>query len=268
MARRAAATGRLAEFIGLLQTASEFRPTFTESAELTGELSVVRLAKGPAPTAVVCIPSVLAISGPHEYARLAAAFREVRDVSVLPAPGFRPGELFPADLSALARAHADALLAHRDGRPVAVVAHSSGGMLAHALTEELERRGEPPAALVLIDVYGPSRTAFAGIESRLAASMSGDDDGLLPADDARLTAMAGYFRLLTDRQPAPLATRTLLVRATEPLAGWETTGDWRSAWADAEAVRDTAGDHFSMMEEYADKTAAVVEEWLASTVDH
>jgi len=267
MARQAVATGRLAEFIGLLQAASEFRPTFTGSAELTDELAVVRLAKGPAPTAVVCIPSVLAMSGPHEYARLAGAFRDVRDVSVLPAPGFRAGELFPADLPALARAQADALLAHRDGRPVAIVAHSSGGMLAHALTEELERRGEPPAALVLIDVYGPSRTAFAGIEERLSGSLSGDADGLLPADDARLTAMAGYFRLFTGRQPAPLATRTLLVRATEPLAGWSATGDWRSTWADADAVRDTVGDHFSMMEEHADRTAAVVEEWLGSTVD-
>jgi thioesterase domain-containing protein/acyl carrier protein len=267
MAGQAVASGRLAEFVGVLQAASEFRPTFTDPAELTGELAVVRLAKGPAPTAVVCIPSVLAMSGPHEYARLAAAFREVRDVDVLPAPGFRAGELFPAGIPALARAHADALLAHAAGRPVAILAHSSGGLLAHALAEELIGRGEPPAALVLIDVYGPSRTAFAGIENRLAGSMGGDAEGLLPADDARLTAMAGYFRLFTDRRLTPLATRKLLVRAAEPLPGWTDTDDWRSTWADADTVEDTAGDHFSMMEDHAEKTAAVVQEWLAATVD-
>ncbi|MEU7908089.1 type I polyketide synthase [Actinoplanes sp. NPDC049118] len=267
MARRAVEQDRLTEFVGLLQAASEFRPTFEHPGELGDELAVVRLAKGPAPTTMVCIPSVLAMSGPHEYARFAAAFRELRDVAVLPAPGFRAGELFPASVAALARAHADALLAHVDGRPFAVAAHSSGGLLAHALAEELERRGVRPSALVLIDVYGPSRTAFAGIESRLAGSMTGAVEGLLPADDARLTAMGGYFRLLADRAAAPLAAPTLLIRATDPLEGWSPDADWRSKWPDADEVRDTPGDHFSMMEQHAESTAAVVEQWLASVVD-
>nr|UUG66784.1 Ktm20 [Streptomyces sp.] len=264
MVRRAVELDRLAEFTGLLSAASEFRPVFTSGAQLTGELDVVRLAKGPAGPALVCIPSVLAMSGPHEYARFAAAFREVRSVSVLPAPGFLPGELFPASVEALAEAQADALLAHTGGEPFAIAAHSSGGMLAHALVRALEARGAGPDALVLMDVYAPSRKAFDGIESRLAGGMSGDAAGFLPMDDARLTAMGGYFRLFAQWDPEPVAAPTLLVRAEEPLSAWEAGDDWRSRWEHPHDAVDTPGDHFSMMEEHAADTAAAVERWLAA----
>ncbi|MFI8828439.1 type I polyketide synthase [Streptomyces sp. NPDC053431] len=264
MARVAVRTDRLAEFTGLLSAASEFRPVFTSGDELSGELDVVRLAKGPAGPGLVCIPSVLAMSGPHEYARFAAALREVRDVSVLPAPGFLAGELFPASVAALAAAHADALLAHAGEAPFAVAAHSSGGLLAHALVRELEGRGVRPEALVLMDVYAPSRKAFDGIESRLADGLGGDTGGFLPMDDARLTAMGGYFRLFGQWRPEPVETPTLLVRAEAPLAAWAAGDDWRSRWEHPHDVVDTAGDHFSMMEDHAASTAVAVDRWLAA----
>nr|APD71869.1 type I polyketide synthase 4 [Streptomyces sp.] len=264
MVRRAVELDRLAEFTGLLSAASEFRPVFTSGEQLTGELDVVRLAKGPAGPGLVCLPSVLAMSGPHEYARFAAAFREVRNVSVLPAPGFLAGELFPASVEALAEAQADALLSHVGQEPFTIAAHSSGGLLAHALTRALEARGVRPDALVLMDVYAPSRKAFDGIESRLAGGLSGDVAGFLPMDDARLTAMGGYFRLFAQWDPEPVGTPTLLVRAEEPLAAWDAGDDWRSRWEHPHDTVDTTGDHFSMMEEHAATTAAAVERWLAA----
>ncbi|MFE3329459.1 type I polyketide synthase [Streptomyces sp. NPDC059176] len=265
MARRAVETDRLAEFTGLLSAASEFRPVFTSGDQLTGELDVVRLSKGPAGPGLVCIPSVLAMSGPHEYARFAAALREVRDVSVLPAPGFLAGELFPASVDALAEAQADALLAHVGEEPFAVAAHSSGGLLAHALVRTLEARGVRPEALVLMDVYAPSRKAFDGIESRLADGMGGDTGGFLPMDDARLTAMGGYFRLFGQWRPEPVEAPTLLVRAEAPLAAWDAgDAEWRSRWEHPHEAVDTAGDHFSMMEEHAATTAGAVDGWLAA----
>lgn len=264
MMRRALELDRMAEFVGLLSAASEFRPVFTSGDQLTGELDVVRLAKGPAKPGLVCIPSVLGMSGPHEYARFAAAFREVRDVSVLPAPGFLAGELFPASVEVLAEAHADALLAHVGDEPFVVAAHSSGGLLAHTLVRVLERRGVRPEGLVLIDIYGPSRNAFQGIENRLAAGLAGDGAEFMTMDDSRLTAMGGYFRLFTDWDPEPTAAPTLLVRAAEPLAAWNAGDDWQAAYKHPHTVVDTPGDHFSMMEEHAASTAGAVEAWLST----
>ncbi|MBT2481855.1 type I polyketide synthase [Streptomyces sp. ISL-94] len=264
MVRRAMELDRMAEFVGLLSAASEFRPVFESGAQLTGELDVVRLAKGPAKPGLVCIPSVLGMSGPHEYARFAAAFREVRDVSVLPAPGFLAGELFPASVEALAEAHADALLAHVGDEPFVVAAHSSGGLLAHTLVRVLERRGVRPDALVLIDIYGPSRNAFQGIENRLAAGLTGDTGEFMTMDDSRLTAMGGYFRLFSDWDPEPTAAPTLLVRAAEPLAAWNAGDDWQAAYKHPHTEVDTPGNHFSMMEEHAASTAGAVETWLST----
>nr|WP_030793084.1 type I polyketide synthase [Streptomyces sp. NRRL S-920] len=277
MARRAGELGRLQEFVTLLTSASEFRPSFESSAELSDELDVVRLAKGESGAELVCIPSVLPMSGPHEYARFAAALRDVRDVSVLPAPGFVPGEPLPASVDALAAAHAESLLAHTDGKPFVLAAHSSGGMLAHALVSRLESLGVQPRALVLMDIYPLDAQAFEGVQTRIGGAGSPADErgpdsgatagaaagGLGALGDVRLTAMAGYFRVFGAWQPQPIATPTLLVRASEPLPNWRHTANWQSSWRLEHSALDTAGDHFSMMEEHAGETARAVHEWLA-----
>ncbi|MBD0672790.1 type I polyketide synthase, partial [Streptomyces sp. CBMA156] len=271
MARRAGELGRLQEFIQLLTSASEFRPSFESPEQLEGELDVVRLAKGDGGPELVCIPSILPMSGPHEYARFAAALRDVRDVSVLPAPGFVPGEPLPAAVEVLAEAHARALLAHTGDRPFVLAAHSSGGMLAHSLVSHLERRGVRPEALVLIDIYPLDGNALNGVQARLGAGApeggAAEDAGAAAGGfgalgDVRLTAMAGYFRLFAEWRPQPVGTPTLLVRATEPLPNWRHREDWRSTWAPEHSAVDTAGDHFSMMEEHAESTARAVHGWL------
>ncbi|WSR02227.1 type I polyketide synthase [Streptomyces sp. NBC_01210] len=279
MARRAGEVGRLQEFVTLLTSASEFRPSFESSAELSGELDMVRLAKGESGAELICIPSVLPMSGPHEYARFAAALRDVRNVSVLPAPGFVPGEPLPADVDTLAVAHAESLLAHTDGKPFVLAAHSSGGMLAHSLVSRLESLGVRPQALVLMDIYPLDARAFTGVQARIggAGTPDGEDrpgpgpdsgsgataGGLGALGDVRLTAMAGYFRIFGDWEPQAIATPTLLVRASEPLPNWRHTEDWQSSWRLEHSALDTAGDHFSMMEEHAGRTARTVHDWLS-----
>ncbi|GGO32818.1 hypothetical protein GCM10011576_63840 [Micromonospora parathelypteridis] len=274
MLGEAGRAGQVPEFLHLLTAVSQFRPTFTRAEQAGAALDVVRLAKGETGPGLVCIPSVLPMSGPHEYARFATALRDQREVAVLPAPGFGRGELLPADLDVLADAHAESLLAYTEGREFALAAHSSGGLLAHHLVSRLEGRGIRPAALVLIDIYPLGDKAFSGVRTRIEgpAGPAGEDDGTatvlgLP-DDNRLTAMAGYFRLFREWQPEPIETPVLLVRASEPLPSWQDEQDWRSTWQHEHSVLDAPGDHFTMMETHAGETAQLIHHWLGGLRSH
>ncbi|MEV4297127.1 type I polyketide synthase, partial [Microbispora rosea] len=263
--REASASGRSGEFFGVLVAASAFRPAFRTSRELPKPVEVVRLAGGADAPGLVCLPSILAISGPHQYVRFAGALRGRRDVAAVAAPGFGRGEPLPATVDAVVSAQAEAILAHTGGAPFALVGHSSGGMLAHAVAAELERAGVSVHALVLIDIYSHDVEALAGIQPVLSTGMIEREDGYVPMDDTRLTAMGGYVRLFHGWQPTPIQAPTLLVRATEPMFGWSRDGDWRSSWTLPHKALDTPGNHFSVMEEHAATTARIVDEWLSAS---
>ncbi|RKT54478.1 type I polyketide synthase [Saccharothrix australiensis] len=260
MYRQAARAGRMSEFLPLLIAASEFRPSFAAPADLPAPLAVTRLAPGPGPV-VVCLPSILAISGPFQYTRFAAALRDRREVAVLPAPGFLASEPVPASVEAVTEAQAEALRAYVGDRPYVLLGHSSGGMLAHELAARLDGEGGP-AAVVLIDIYSHDGDALTGIQGDLTDGMLDREDGHTPLDDARLTAMGAYFRLYRDWRPREIGARTLLVRAAEPLFAWNRDGEWRSTWAGAHEALDTPGNHFTVMESHAGTTAEAVATWL------
>jgi len=294
MFRRAVEMDEVDAFLAMAATASRFRPTFGTDTAAAQNLAPVRLAKGPQRPGLLCLPSLLAMSGPHEYARFAMPLRDVRDTSVLPLPGFGPHEPLPDSVEALLAAQQQAVREHGGG-PVVLLAHSSGGPLAHALAAHLESTGAAEVrALVLMDVYPQNRHALDGVRSRLigaqdaadttpdaapdaapsgradgstggAADGDGLADGLAGAlDDNRLTAMGAYLQLFADRRPAPIAAPTLLVRASEPLAAWAEVEDWRCTWELPHDTIDVPGDHFSMMEEHAPTTADAVHTWLTN----
>lgn len=54
-------------------------------------------------------------------------------------PGFLPGERLPADLDAVVAAQTEAVHRYADGATVALVGHSSGGWIAHAVAARPER---------------------------------------------------------------------------------------------------------------------------------
>ncbi|UQX03808.1 type I polyketide synthase [Streptomyces sp. RerS4] len=264
MLQEAGTQGASGQFMELLMQASRFRPSFASAAELRKAPSLVRLSRGEGGPGLVCFSSILSISGPHQYARFASAFRGRRDVHAMAAPGFLRGEQLPQTAEAVIEAQAEAVLRHTDGAPFVLLGHSSGGMLAHAVAGRLENAGVFPEAVVLIDIYSHDDDAILGIQPGLSEGVDERQGSYVPVDDSRLLAMGAYFRLFGGWKPQAVKTPTLLVRAEERFFDWTraTNGDWRSYWDLEHTVVDAPGNHFTMMEQHARETAGAVEQWL------
>jgi acyl transferase domain-containing protein/NADP-dependent 3-hydroxy acid dehydrogenase YdfG/acyl carrier protein len=261
--RQASDQGMVDKFMELLLTASQFRPTFAMPSDQAEALATVQLSEGAEPPALICFPSLLATSGPHQYARFAKTFYGNRDVSVLPMPGFNRGECVPESARVAIEALAKAVQDKAGGSPFALVGYSSSGVLVNAVTRYLEDVGVSPAAIVLIDPYSWGSSAMAEIQSGLVGWMLEQDGQYLPLDDSRLTAMGAYLRLSADWKPTEVAAPTLLLQAAEPMPGMSADGEWRSSWGPAHTAVDAPGDHFTMMEEHADAIAQAVQDWLS-----
>ncbi|MFC9927899.1 type I polyketide synthase [Streptomyces sp. NPDC127190] len=255
--RQAAEAGKTGAFVELLGAAARLRPGFAEGAggPLPEPVPLTAHEDGPL---LVCLPTVLATSGPHQYARFAAALRDRRAVTALALPGYLDGEPLPADRPAALEAVTRQVRQAAGERPVVLVGYSSGGLLADGVAARLAAEGRPAAALVLIDtfLFGPELTVtgtalFEQMFARLA-----EGGGVT---DARLTAMGGYLPLLTDWRPADSTTPLLVARTTEPLAGFDRPpADWPRPHDEVELT----GDHFTVLEEHAERTAQAVHEWL------
>ncbi|MFI1583559.1 beta-ketoacyl synthase N-terminal-like domain-containing protein [Embleya sp. NPDC020630] len=269
LVRRACADGQAAVALDILASASRLRPAF-DAAGAPAHASIGRTrARGEARPELVWLPSVLPMSGPHEYARLVAHWAGVRTVHILSQPGFLAGEPLPRDLDALVAAHV-AGLERRDGSaPFVVCGHSSGGLIAHAVAGRLEALGRPAEGVVLLDTSRPDPELLAtALPTILAAPRAGsgaDADSWIDArpevadpidaGPTRLTATGAYLRILTARQPEPIGTPTLLLRAERPLAG-------AADWALPHTRVDVPGDHFSVLDAHAGPVVAAVESWL------
>ncbi|GAA1934277.1 hypothetical protein GCM10009738_02630 [Kitasatospora viridis] len=254
----------------VLVSASELRTPF-DSAERAGHgLPPVLLAEGAGPLPLVCFPALTALSGPHEYARFGQALAGRLTAHALPAPGYRPGSALPDSVEAFVRLQADAVQELYGERPFAVLGRSLGGCVAHAVTAELERRGVRPAGLVLVDSYPMDTGEVPGMEWWMPAMINGMLDRLgtqdLTLTDTGLTAMGAYLRTFGPWQPEPVTTRTLLLRADQPLPGTVRRPggpDWRAFWRLPHESADIPGDHFSVLEDHSGSTADAVERWLA-----
>ncbi|MFB8058162.1 type I polyketide synthase, partial [Kitasatospora purpeofusca] len=268
--RRACVLGRIDEGIALLKNASALRPAFHSGGDLAAAGTGPRLLRlnerADAPV-LVCFGSIVALGGAHQYARFASRFRDRYAVAALDAPGFTPEEELPADMAALLDFQATTLLRELPGRTLVLAGSSSGGTLAHGVAAELERRGEGPAAVVLLDTYLSDNRGITQFNDVLLGGMFAREDRAAPMDGARLTAMGGYFRLLDDWKPPAVDAPLLLVRASTPLGRPSAeAGDWRSTWDGADTVVDVPGDHFSIMEQHVATTGDAVADWLGSTL--
>ncbi|HUN78826.1 MAG TPA: type I polyketide synthase [Solirubrobacteraceae bacterium] len=264
--RQAFDVGKLGELGELLRIASGFRATFDGAGGNPPTVSKpVRLARGAGRQSLICVPSITPIGGPHQYVKFARELRGERDVSALSLPGFRAEEPLPATMEAAVNAHLQSIRALAAEAPFVLVGHSTGGALAHAIAEHLESVGPPPGGVVLLDSYSMHDGALGEIMGAAMAGILARDGAFVSIDDARLTAMAAYMRLLSDWEPVELAAPTLLVRASEPMPDAPDDDGWRASWSSAHGTVEVPGDHFTIIEEHAAATARAVGEWLSAT---
>ncbi|WP_189868137.1 type I polyketide synthase, partial [Streptomyces noursei] len=261
--------GKVGEAVELLMAASRLRPAFHTPSDVDRIPEPVRLSTGQASPGLICFPSVGALSSPRQYARFAAALRGLRDVTAFPAPGFAEGERLPASAEAVVEVLAEAVQRQAGDGPFVLVGHSSGGWLAHAVTERLEKQGTPPFTVALLDTYLSYDSAIPRLQATMTRRMIAQEETFGQVEDGRLTAMGGYFRLFADWTPAPITTPTVFLRAEKPLVDdGADAAQWRSSWALPHAALDVPGDHFTMIEDHAEATARALHDWLENRPNH
>ncbi|WP_329223554.1 alpha/beta fold hydrolase [Streptomyces sp. NBC_01485] len=252
--------GRLGDAVPLLRAAAADRPAFATAERPAVPPESVLLSDGPAAPAVVCVPSFLAGSGPHQFARFAAGFTHRPRMSALTLPGFGTSPLLPGSWRAAVDSLAAAALHTAGGAPLVLAGHSIGGALAHAAAAQLERAGHRVEGVVLIDTYEPEpvqqQAVFAWAMGRILAR----DGAPADIDDDVVLAMGGYLRLFDDWAADPLTAPALLLTAERGPDAPDGAA-WR-LWQAADTVTPVTGDHFSLLEEHAAHTARTVEEWL------
>ena len=260
MFRRAHQLGKIKDGIALAEAAARLRPKFGLSHTETQAPTVIPLAKGETDPILFCFPSLVAIAGPHEYARLAKSFENRRDIVAVPAPGFASEELLPSTIDAVVGAQAVAIQRYAESRKVAFVGYSTGGPLAYAVASECARQGMAPSAVVLIDSYTMD-TMWRVTDPVFDRMLAGEGSHPAVSEDT-LTAMGAYLGMLSRWTPDETVAPTLLVRASNPMPGIVQNGDWRATWTARHVSIEVPGSHLTIIEDHADSTARAIEEWL------
>jgi len=268
--RELCGAGAFAAASELIGAASHIRPSFGADVSREHVLEPLRLASGPG-LPLVCFPSLSALSGPHEYARLGHAFQDERDVYVIPSPGYASHEALPDTDETYIRMHVQTVRRLMGDRPYAVVGRSMGGCVAHAVAAALEEEGQAPVGEVLIDAYTLDAPVLEGMRDWWLSSMlTGMLDRIeryqLVWSDTSLSTMGAYNRIFAGWQPKPVSVPTLKVRANLPLPGTiidpEGKADWRVFWPLPHDTADVPGNHFTVLEEDVQPTVDAVRQWV------
>ncbi|MDK0523927.1 alpha/beta fold hydrolase [Streptomyces sp. ML-6] len=249
----------------LLTAAARLRPAFASGAD-GREPETLHLADGADGIGLVCLPSLVAPTGAHQYLRFALALRGLRSVWTAGVPGYGAGEPLPGTLDAAMDLQADFLQRRFAGRLFALVAYSSGGWAAHEVLRRLEAAGAAPVALVLLDSPGRPDDDVAGGMATIAHWLTSRFPQL-PVEDEQLTAMARYAELFDGWRPRPVSTPTLFVGAASEGPLFEVLGDrsgplWRPEWPLEHTRLEVPGSHFTILDEHAKSTALAVHQWL------
>ncbi|HEY3969810.1 MAG TPA: type I polyketide synthase [Solirubrobacteraceae bacterium] len=264
--RQARDTGTVYEFMETVLAISKFRETFEHPSDPRNPSELVVLSQGHERPSVVCVPSMLAISGPHQYLSFANALREVCGVVVSPLPGFLEGELVPATLKAAVEAHAESIQRFVGDSPLVLAGHSTGGLLAYAIAEHMEGIGADVAGVVLVDSYTLAPQALAHAANAFIEGILARSDGHVALTDARLTATGAYYWLLSDWRPGEIASPTFFLQAVDSLEGEPLPAEARASWDFPHTAAAVPGNHFTIMEDHVSTTAQAVGAWLSSTL--
>jgi polyketide synthase 12/polyene macrolide polyketide synthase len=263
--------GKTSEAQKMLAAVARLRPSFEVTAELEDLPWPVQLAEGTAEPALICISGPTAQGGPHQYAPLAAHFREKRNVCALPLIGFAPGERLPATADAAIRCVAESALRAANGRPFVLLGHSSGGALAHAAAGIMERTwGISPAAVVMVDTLSIQYEEGSGVDVTELMKLNFSvvyGEAPIRLTNSRLSAIGCWGQLLRVMETPPIKAPVLLIRATKPVfEGQAIPGSDQDSGpvVDAATVRLVDTDHVSLARKDAVIAADIIEEWLTS----
>ena len=260
MFRRAHRLGRLEDGVALVEAAARLRPRFGLSHAEAQAPKVLPLSEGSEEPMLICLPSVIATAGPHEFTRFARGFEGRRKVAAVSNPGYAQGDLLPSTIEAVAAAEAVAIERHAAGRPFVLVGYSTGGLLAYAAADQCVRDGVGPAAVVLVDTYAAEamhRLTVPVLERMLEAGRAQPE-----ITDETLTAMVAYLGMLREWRPAEPVAPTLVVTAAEDLSGGAVSG---ATWPHRDAAVAVSADHLTILEDHADASAHAIEDWLSTT---
>ncbi|WP_306366857.1 type I polyketide synthase [Nocardiopsis sp. CC223A] len=271
---------RIGDGLDLLWSASRTRPTFTGTADGPPRVPV-RLSREGEATRLICLPSILMVSGVQEFARFAGHIRGHRRVDVIAQPGFGEGEPLPESIDAVAEVLADAVAACAGDDPYILVSRSSGGWVAHEVVRRLEAlrtrgrgrrgvfRGKPrgkapvPVLTALMDTPDPADLDVSGLPTiETGVVERAEMIGIM--DDVRLTAMGAYLRLFQGWRPEPVTTPVLQLRPEQPTVDRDGRPLAPFTWTVGHEVLHVPGDHFTMLEGHVDVVGALFHEHLAA----
>jgi polyketide synthase 7 len=253
--------GRVDQLIATLIRASRLRATFDSVSEVPQRVPLTVADRQPR---LICIPSFMAGSGPHQFGRLANGFEQRRSVAALHLPGWRIEDRAPATLRVAIEALWAAVRAAVGEEPYVLVGYSSGGAFAHALAERGEAEGGGPAAVVMIDTYtaGDGR-AVAAVLGEITARAREHEE----IDDGDLLAMGTYLRLASEWTPGVVRAPALYLRAAVALAAVPDPQPLRAPFAEPPTVISLAADHFTIIEDHAHATASAIDAWIRDTAE-
>ncbi|WP_407674906.1 type I polyketide synthase [Nonomuraea fuscirosea] len=262
--RKAMRDHRVHESLVLLEAAAGLRDSFGSPADLPALPAALKLAEGPAGLPLFCMSTPMALGGAAQFARLGAAFRGIRDLYALPVHGYAEDEGLPADVAAAVALWAEIVAASvPPGGPYALLGYCAGGNFAHKVATLLERRGLPPAGLVLLDTFLPDDALIDDLGEDMMRGMFDREERFGPFSDARLSAMGRYYRLFRETTLEEVAAPILFITPDTPLSQ-PAPERWRSSWPAAQCAKEVKGDHFTMLEEMAPSMTEAIEGWLAT----
>ncbi|WP_442800079.1 SDR family NAD(P)-dependent oxidoreductase [Nocardia sp. NBC_01730] len=255
--------GRVEAAIPMLLESAKLVETFAVAAEESVKPTPIPLSRGTSGPLLICVPSFVVGTGPHQFGRLARELGADRMIAALRLPGTRPGESLPASWDALLDSLAATVESIEDQQSPVLVGYSIGGAIAHALAHRLEKNGRGPAGVILLDAYSPD-DAEQGRRVLTSALGSVLDLGneMAQIGDHGLVAMAKYMQIFDERQPVSIAAPTFNLRASTPLPGLD-LAEPMAGWMHTGETVEVDADHFSIIGPASSAAAEEIRRWLA-----
>ncbi|MER7186292.1 thioesterase domain-containing protein, partial [Streptomyces hyaluromycini] len=243
--------------------ASYALPVFSDQERARHTVPPLQFAHGDG-TPLVYLPDYMA---PHLRLPigLARQFDGERDLHVLEHPGFGTRRAVPDSVATLVRAHADTVRSLPVERAPVLVGYCAGGAIAHAVARQLAAEGEPPAGVVLLDSHaGVLHRGDVRGQALMSAGAALDAEVVDRLDDSLLIVGGGYVRVMENWRPEPSPVPALLLRGrpTAEMLRIAPGDDWRPHWPLPHDAVDVPGDHYSLLHQDADSTAAAIRVWL------